>query len=319
MRTLPVFGLASLLVVTVLAGCASNSSSNQGDGSGLPELAADKGAIAGIVIDDRFRPVPDALVLLTPGGFTTTSDSEGQFSFGNLPPGSYVIQVQADDHEAAPQNADVVAGEYTDAEVEARRIFSDDGNVITTQFSVFIPCAASFVANGVVANCLLDGSGDTYRPGFTMKALNKSLDWTVLVTEMLANQKATYSVQVRHDNGEPAGGERYSVAHVDQGVYAKMVNWRGKVNDVDNAQRSNVPFNGTKPYATILFLTGDNSEDAQEVFDTVCQPSVPETCRTATGAGAAFGIKAKFVQSLFIGEPATPIATYCTLAPNGCA
>jgi len=308
------------LLATALAGCGAKTGANVDiQTSTLPPLSADKGAITGVVIDDRYRPVPDALVLLTPGGLTATSDSEGQFAFGDLQPGSYLLQVQAPDHEAAPKNVDVVAGQYTEVEDQARRIFSDQGSILTTEFSVFIPCAASFVANGIVANCLLDLSGDTYRPGFTSKPLNKTLNWTVMVSEMLANQVATYDVQVRHDDGSPSGGERYSVGRINDGTYIKMVNWRGKINEVDNNQRNNVPFNGTKPFATILFLEGEHQGDAQGVFDKVCNPQVPQTCRTATGAGVALGIKAKFVQSLFVGKPAKPIESYCILAPKGCS
>ncbi len=307
-----------MFAALTLAGCGAKSSAPAASAA-RPALPADRGAVKGIVIDDRYRPVPEATVLLTPVGLTSTTDAEGLFAFTDLAPGAYVVLVQAKDHEAAPKNVDVQAGQYTEVEAEARRIFSDAGAVITTQFSAFIPCAANFVANGVIFNCVLDLSGDSFRGGFTTKAFNKTLNWTVMVSEVLVNQPNSYEFQVREDDGSSGGGERYAVGPIQSGVYKKITNLRGILNMVDNQQRNNVPFNGTKPFATILFLEGDHQQDFQQAFDTVCQPSVPQTCRTATGVGAAFGIKAKMVQSLFVGAPATPVEHYCVLAPDGCA
>lgn len=296
----------------MLAGCAK-SSDVQEIVEDRPDVAADKGAIAGLLIDDRYRPIPDALVVLTPGGLTTTTDSAGQFDFRDLEAGVYVIQVAAEGHEAAPKNVDVVLGQYTEAEVEARRIFSEGGGIITTQYSAFVACAINFVAQGFTINCLGDLSGDSFRSGFVTPKFNKTLNWTVMVSEALFNQQNTWNFQVR----EQGNGERYAVGVIDNGVYKKMVNYRGQVNEVDNMQRSNVRFNATKPFETLIFLQGDYQEESQSTLDQLCAAGVTPACRAVAGAGAAFGIKAKLVQSIFIGVPETPIATYCVLAPEG--
>src|SRR5689334_19437204 len=102
MRRPQVIVLAGLMVfVAALSGCAKSAEIQTQADAERPDLAAGKGAISGLVIDDRYRPVPDALVVLTPGGLTTTSDTAGQFSFSDLTPGPYLLQVQAADHEAA--------------------------------------------------------------------------------------------------------------------------------------------------------------------------------------------------------------------------
>lgn len=301
-----------LLTASLLAGCGSKTTSTTLDSTGRPALAADKGAISGLVIDDRYRPIPGANVLLTPAGLTAVADGEGQFSFTDLAPGTYEVRIQADGHEAAPQPVEVTAGQYTEMEVSARRIFTSGGDIITTEFSAFIPCSAAFVVNGVTANCLVDLSGDSYRSGFTTKPLNKTQGVTVVVTEMLANQKSTYSVQVREDNGDPAGGDRYAVGRITNGDYIKLVNYVGQVNTEANVQNNNVNFTGAKPFATQVFLEGDQAGSFQGPFDLVCTSS--GVCESTTGVGAQFALKAKFVQTMFIGVPTQDIASYHVLA-----
>lgn len=310
---LAVFGT---LLLAALSGCGGKSDEPIVESTDRPGLAADKGAIAGLLIDDRYRPVPDALILLTPVGLTATTDSAGQFEFLDLQPGAYVMQIQVDDHEAAPVTVDINGGQYTESEIQARRMFSEAGNIITTQFSAFIPCQANFIVNGVNANCVVDLSGDSFRDGFVTAKLNKTLNWTVMVSEVLLNQVGDFQFQVREDNGEVGGGERYGTVDIVDSAYGKIVNHRGKISE-QNVQRNAVPFNGTKPFDTVVFLTGEFKDESQGAFDSVCQPSVPQTCRTTTGAGAAFGVKARMIQSLFIGEPTQPITTYCLLAPEG--
>ncbi|MEA3189788.1 MAG: Carboxypeptidase regulatory-like domain [Thermoplasmata archaeon] len=312
MRVLPLLAVAALL----LAGCSGETALDPTAGPDQPrDLASGKGGVAGLVIDDRYRPIPAAQVILFPLGLETVADALGQFTFLDLEPGAYELRVQAEGHEGAPTPVDVADGEFSEVEVEARRVFSKSGQIITNEYSVFIPCAAGFVANGVTANCLLDLSGDTYRSSFTTQ-LNATLGFTYLVTEMLANQAGTYSVQVREDNGSPSGGERYAVGRITDGVYIKMTNHRNETNTEHNTQRNNVNWTGEKPFATALFFEGDYAQEAQDAYDLVCQPDLPQTCRTATGAGAAFGLEARFVQSIFIGEPEVDLDGYFTMKPK---
>ena len=56
---------------------------------------------------------------------------------------------------------------------------------------------------------------------------------------------------------------------------------------------------------TILFTDSQFREELQGAGAPVC-----------CGVGAHFGIEAKFVQSLFLGEPALPIDSYSTLKPS---
>lgn len=304
-----------LFVIVGLAGCTQTSSDANPALGAKPALAADRGAITGLVIDDRYRPVPDALVLLTPGGLTATTDSEGQFRFGDLRPGAYLLIVQAKDHEAAPKNADVLAGEYTDVEAMARRVFSDNGNIITTEYSVFIPCDINFVANGVSANCVADLSGDTYRPGFYADYTPQKKNATYLITEMLANQKTGFEAQVRCESA----GKYYAVYDLDEGNYIRMTMVYGNVSPdapVPVAFGANNKWdNKCKDLHTLLFSEGAGRKQIQDTWaqnlgGTPLGPSEP-----CCGAGATFGIKAKFVASLFIGTPSVDVTTYAVLRP----
>jgi hypothetical protein len=289
--------LTLLFTSTALAGCSG------GDGDdGKPEpLPADKGAISGLLINDVYRPVPDALILLQPAGLTATADASGQFLFADLEPGAYILRVQAEGHEAAPVNVDVVAGEYAESEIVARRVSNEASRIITTEYSVFIPCAIDFVASGYVLDCTFDQSGDSFRAGFISNYTGYS-NATYLVTEMRAENPDRYEMQVREDDGTDSGGDRYFVAQFE-GDYLKVVLKLGEVNQEWNGQLNNVAWNNDVGINTILFSDSLGREEVQQVDPTIC-----------CGAGAHFGIKAKFVQSLFLGEPEVDIDSYSVLA-----
>lgn len=286
----------------LLAGCGDGPEGGRSAGSGTTgPLASGKGAISGLLINDVFRPVPGGLVLIQELGLTVTSDASGQFTFVDLEPGAYLLRVQADGHESAPQGVDVTEGEYAEVELIARRVSSEGGRILTTEYSVFIPCGVDFVYSGIVTDCTFDQSGDSYRAGFSSNYTGYA-NATYLVTEMKADNPDRYEVQVREDDGTSNGGERYSVAQFE-GDYVKIVHQLGIADTVYNGQANNVPWNNTKTVYTILFPDSIGREELQGAGSPFC-----------CGAGAHFGIRAKFVQSLFIGEPEVDVATYSVLA-----
>lgn len=281
------------------------------------ELAADRGAIAGLLVDDRFRPIPNGRILLQETGDTARANANGEFQFVDLKAGEYTLRATVEGHEAQPKTVDVTAGEYAEIDIMARRVVSEGGHIVTQEFTVFIPCAADFVANGIVWNCLLDLSGDTYRPGFTANYTNTT-NVTYLVTEMKANQVGRYTVQVREDDGSSSGGDRYAVARVVDSDYVKIVNKVNETNEEHNGQNNNVPWTNDRQFQTIMFFEGEYKDEVDGISQNC--PDVPDTPPPAPnpncpsrGVGAAFGIKARFVQSLFIGEPDVDIANYRTL------
>jgi hypothetical protein len=291
--------LALALTLTVFAGCAGSDDATT---TTTTSIAAGKGAITGLLIDDIYRPIPEALIVVQGFGLTATTDELGQFRFLDLDPGSYILVTSSPGHEAIPVNVDVVANQYTEVEVGARRIFSDAGSTVTSEYSVFIPCAVDYVVNGNVADCTGDTSGDSYRPGYSSdyKAYNKTA--TYLIVEMLANKESRYEVQLREDDGSSAGGDRYAVAQF-AGDYLRMQFKVGETNEVYNGQGNNKPFSLDKPISLILFADSQGREELQGVLPVCC------------GVGVHFGIKARFIQTLFIGEPDSriDIDRYCVL------
>jgi hypothetical protein len=293
--------LAALVAALALAGCSDGGGeggTGTTGGATTGPLESGKGAISGLLINDVFRPVPGGLVLIQELGLTATSDSSGQFVFTDLEPGSYLLRVQADGHEAAPQSVDVREGEYAEAELIARRVASDGGRIITNEFSVFVSCNVNAVVIGLPFDCTLDQSGDSDRSAFTSNYTDVS-GITYMVTEMRANQVGNYEVRIRptdHDQG-PEGN--YAVMEVVDSDYMRIVNKLGEAaHDPYELTGGNAAWENTDEFLTILYVDslGKNAGD------------------TGTfGAGVDVGIKAKFVQSVFVGEPDVDLETYCVL------
>ena len=318
--------LAAVLVVGVLlAGCT-------GGGGGAtvapvvlerPALAPDKGAISGLLIDDIYRPIPNGLVLLQGAGLTATTDNEGQFQFIDVLPGSYVALATAAGHEAAPVNVDVVAGQYTDLELSARRLFSNDGTLITTEYSIFTACATSGVLVATVASCILDS--DSYRPGLHMDNFTYS-NITYLVSEVKLNQADNYVFVLRCSGGGSFGCGEYGYANVStsdelsKGVYGKVVL---KLHDNYMHTFASIPWNNTDPMDQLVFFMGQGGDQITPAAKPVgcALPPVnnplnnkPAFCRDYYGAGARVAVQGRIIMSLFIGEPKVPIDEYHTMS-----
>jgi hypothetical protein len=293
------FLLAGIVVSLALAGCGEKGGGEPSDEDlTLGPLASGKGAISGLLINDVFRPVPGGLVLIQELGLTATSDASGQFAFVDLEPGSYLLRVQAEGHESAPQTVDVREGEYAEVELIARRVASEGGRVITNEFSVFVSCNVNAVVIGLPFDCTLDQSGDSDRAAFTSNYTDVA-DITYMVTEMRANQVGNYEVRIRptdHDQG-PEGN--YAVMEILESDYMRIVNKLGEAaHDPYELTGDNAAWDNTEDFLTILYVDslGKNAGD------------------TGTfGAGVDVGIKAKFVQTVFVGEPEVDLATYCVL------
>jgi hypothetical protein len=299
-----------------LAGCSGGGGSGEGEGDGTtPPLQAGKGAISGLLINDVFRPVPGGLVLIQELGLTVTSDASGQFSFTDLEPGSYLLRVQADGHEAVPQRVEVREKEYAEVELMARRVVSQAGTIITTEYSVFVPCAVAAPAATANPPCMADLSGDTDRFAFYANYTQYGDQASYLVTEMKANrevspQSGALKVVVRTETG---GDPYWASAFITQGDYIRIVMPLGGLSEQDTENRNQV-WNNTRAMQVALFPQGSFKGETQQALDTGCQPDPADvTCFESRGIGAQFGVRAKFVQSLFIGEPEVDIETYCVL------
>lgn len=318
------FVVLSILAVALLSGCASQADKTP-NVVDKPILEANKGGIQGLLIDDVYRPIPGGRIFLTPLGLTATADTLGQFQFLDLDPGTYTLKAAADGHEAAPVVVDVVAKQFAEIEVSARRVTSEGSRTVTLQYSVFIPCAASAsLVSTVHGYCFYDGSGDSYRPGLGgldfQQYNNQSL--TYFVGEYKVNQPDYYVLVVREDNGGSFGGEEYARALTSGGDYSKFILQRGaNYMETDNS----AVWNNTKRMEVILFYYGPGGEEVSgTVTPTYCNspaPTVPNPssgrplvgCREYYGVGHKMGIKANIILTLFLGEPDQSIDDYGVL------
>lgn len=308
-----VLGVAAMLLCLALAGCGGKSVVT--GGTGQPPLPPDKGAIAGLVIDDVYRPVPGALVLIESVGLTATSDGEGQFTFSGLDPGAYILKVQSDGHASAPKTVQVVAGQYAEAEVQADRLFNSGPRIVTTEYSVFMSCATSTPITTATYSCLLDQ--DSYRPGLSGLNFTSEQNVTYLVAEILVNQPDNYQFVLRLDDGSAFGGEQYGLADIKGGTYGKVTLKPG-ANYMNSTEPHNAAWPNTKPLAALLFYTGTGGDQVQSAACTVPNQNVAgtHTCSGYFGVGQKFAIQARIVLSLFLGKPPMPIDTYSTIKPS---
>jgi hypothetical protein len=77
------------------------------------------GSITGIVTDaNSGEPVTSAIVALTPGNSSVQTDASGSYSFKELDPGTYTIQVKASNYETSTTSASVTAGMITKCDVK---------------------------------------------------------------------------------------------------------------------------------------------------------------------------------------------------------
>ena len=318
MRFVPT-AFAGMIILAALAGCTDSGG---------------KGAISGLLIDDRFRPLAGGLVLLQPVGLTATTNADGEFVFVDIDPGQYTARATLEGHEAAPEQVNVVVGEWTELNLDARRVFSQGSTVVTAEYSIFIPCAASVPVTAVTHGyCFYDLSGDTYRPGLRNLNFTGEKNVTYALFEMKVNQQGNFELVVRHDNGSPSGGENYGRDRTDEASYAKVILQYVPEDAVDPQpyQANMTHWNNTKMLAALLFYLGEGGDQLREAgcaapespvpvpalpgtpVTNPTQPNTKPTCRNFFGVGHAQAIRAQIVISLFLGEPEQPVESYQVL------
>ena len=315
--------LGALAVTAILAGCSGSNTTTSTTGAmtSVP-LDEGKGGILGLLVNDIYRPVPGGLILIERHGLTATTDAQGEFVFTGLEPGSYVLLANAVDHEASPINVDVVAGEYTEVEFQSRRVFNVNGTTITTQYSVFIPCASSTPGGTVTYGgilCPADVASEDYRPGLSDLDFSAEDDLTYLVAEIKTSQKDNYEFVVRHDDGSSFGGDEWGSFRMNMTDYGKVILQK---NDTAPYQAGKAPWkndNRTK-MAILLFYMGQGGGEAQQA-GCAAGPTLPNgdpnpACRDWFGAGHRFAIKGNIIITAFLGTPDVDVATYQVLGPT---
>lgn len=287
------------LVATGLAGCAESTPDDAPTNVDPDDfvLAAGKGAIAGLVVDDRFRPVMGARVLLQEEGAQTTSNANGEFSFVDLAPGRYTLRASADGHEATPKSVEVVAGQFAEANIVARRIISEGGFIISNEYAAFVPCGANVVFYGDSFDCTFDQSGDSQRVSFTIDYTAFNLSHFVM--ELDSNNPQYWDVWLQPPLDDSAScGETYQIMGGPDSTY-----WRWQLNRGESAISADtasgagcetVPWDNDTPLQTYVYLNSLGFDQG-----------------VGFGVGVYVGVQANFVQNAFVGEPDVDVDTYC--------
>ncbi len=285
--------VALTFAVVALAGCADSSDppAEDPDGTDPAQLQAGKGAISGLVVDDRFRPIPNALVLIQEAGQEATSNENGEFAVIDLNPRTYTVRVSAEGFEATPTQVTVEEGVFTEASLLARRISTADSVIITEEHVGFIPCAFANPVILLTVNCVLDLSGDSFRSSVTVDYSETYGDnITYLVAEVLVNNPGHYSFPLR-DSG--SGCPCYGRGEIDDDVYGKVI----LRNDPDEAyDGTSTPWTASERVNIGLFGRGE--------------VQTPEG-----GVGVYTGVKMRFMVSLFLSEPEVDLEEYSLLQP----
>ncbi len=208
--------------------------------------------------------------------------------------------MQVDDHEATPQRLQVEEGLFAEATLLARRVLSEGSFVLTQEHTVYIPCAADYVANGGNLPCDLDFSDDAYSSTFQSDYTAYGANATAVVTELLANQEKAWEFQIRT-------GTRYSIGALVEGTYLKVYMENGVPaeefwNNPGYDDRYK-PWLNDDSFQTIFFIDHPFRQEHQNVLGgTFC-----------CGIGFSVGVQAQILQSVFLGTPEEDVATYCVL------
>lgn len=305
MKRVAPFGAVTILVAVALAGCADDGGDGGGDGG---ELAPDRGAISGLLVDDRFRPIhltddpqtefqATGFVLLQETGEQVQTTENGEFTFTDLDPGRYTLRVQASGHEAVPTGVNVNAGEFAEASVVARRVSSEGSIILTQEHAIFIDCwYINPVFRHTEVNCFVDLSRDSKR-GALRGNYTAVDDITFMVAEFLMNQPGDYDVDVGYGKGE-AVEEVWARGQVRGGDYGKLVMPTDEARLEEN-ELYDGHFDNDREFIAVLWPVGGIM--GQDV----------STDPVRLGAGVA--TKAQVLVSLFIGEPEADVTAYCVL------
>ncbi len=151
--------LALLVLMTLgLAGCAEDPASVTEPPTGLtPEVDQHTAAICAVVVDPTVTPIEGAEASILVDGATEkqTSNLDGQFCFGKLPPGFYTVEVAKFGYAKAAVQAEAKQGVTNPPiiNIQMSRLFAEDPYVEPFKFDGRLAC---HVQVGLTAPCVTD-------------------------------------------------------------------------------------------------------------------------------------------------------------------
>lgn len=304
-----------ILLVPALAGCSDDAAPTPDDlePQDRPALAAGKGAIAGLLVDDRFRPLQltDApqsefqfrgFILVQQTGRQVQTDANGVFRLLDLEPGTYTLRPAVDGHEGTPVNVVVVAGQYAEANLLVRRIVSlSPDTIITMDQTVMRSCNFQFLDGRYTAGgaCFGDLSSDG-ASGWGDFNLSMYPDVTGVVFEYKFNQVADWEMWVTPPNNLVSDMyERLSLFDVDYGRHSLVTGGNG------TSKWADLPFDPTH-----FYVWPNKAELGHEETYNMAPPPFDGL---GMGLGFTFQYTTRIVMHAFLGENAA-FDTYAILA-----
>lgn len=315
---------AGILLAVTLAGCAEDAPDPEGTVDPETfEIEEGKGSIAGLLVDDRFRPLQVAsqpagaeipgFVLLQETGEQVGTNADGEFVFVDIEPGTYTIRVTAEGYEATPEVVRVEEGVFNDASIMARRVLSDDGFVISEEYAAFIPCQESAAAqtSNYCSLAFFDASGDTSRDSFITNYTDYNV--TSLVVEFLTNKEADRDGAIKLVMRNQTHDSCY-VANdiVSEGNYLKVWLKNGEISPFDLETR-NCPWTNEQEQSIEVWAQGVFREEAQVAVDAACTVPICVDNPQSRGIGIQPGVAVKILVTAFVGDPEGGVENYCGL------
>lgn len=318
---------AAWLVVMAFVAVATAGCSDEDPAADGRALAEGRGAIAGLLVDDRFRPIhltdtptsdfdASGFVLLQETGDQASTTVNGEFAFLDLLPGTYTLRVQAAGHEATPQRIEVAAKQVSEASLVARRISTASNAVLTEEHSLFMTCQTYTVFASWATECFLDLSKDSFRYS-VWRDFTEIDGLTWLVAEMKLNQVpedgGTFDGHIRQERGV-----HYSTVKTTTD-YLKMHAIPGGLSpDAVPDGDTFVEWPNQEEVEIALYGSGAFGKEVGDlyapVYDAVGKDLPPPVNSGMNyGVGIRIAPQAQLVVSLFLGEPETDPLTYCVL------
>jgi hypothetical protein len=143
--------LATLMLF--LAGCVGSGPDATGAGGNEVEVDENSGLVKGRVLDEEFRPIPEATVAIASESLVVQTGPDGDFLLGPLAPGAYDVSAYALGHGSLARRVQVEAGVATEVTFALPLLPSGAAFYEVFPYVGFEACQWYF--EGAIAHCTL--------------------------------------------------------------------------------------------------------------------------------------------------------------------
>lgn len=192
----------ALLIVIALSGCIGKegpSGPAEASLSAAPPAQFDDktGAIAGIVTDDAFVPIPGVdLGLREATAHAAKSDPDGRFTFSRVEPGEYTLDVSKIGYQSVALPVEVTAGRTTDVpiQLESAPLTNQTYSVVTVYNGLIVCGSGNPLFTEVVCGAVVDEQRQKFLFNYDIKkeATGQLWEMTWKPTQLLSRDLALF-------------------------------------------------------------------------------------------------------------------------------